>query len=725
MCAETKRGDRTQTSAVLQIEEEANTADGLVVRLTLSEGNRLRVCGPFKVTFSFSERDREDLRWYLEDFLSFAEDPAPHIAARVETRICALGEELFRSIFQAEPANTELWNAVEARLEAVRVEVKTQARPFMNVPWELLRSPDSGVKVACAAQAFVRIDRASAQSFTGNEGKNVLRILLIISRPGGGADVPYRSVATRLLKSLKARVVDRFALQVLRPPSFASLVSALRDAHASGQSFDVVHFDGHGVYTDAQPMTFGNVSQKRGYLVFESDTGNSSYITGELIGEALAKHGVRLLVLNACQSAYAEPIAVPAAYDEVNREKTYGSLAQEIVRCSPCAVVAMQYKLYVTTAAQFIADLYGALQVGVSVGEAASVARRGLAERPLREIGLIRRRLQDWLVPIIYENAPTEFSIASQFTEGSAAPENGSEGSLGAGVSAFPPRVGFIGRDATLLQLDRAFQLHAVVQLLGYAGIGKTSTAIEFTNWLRDTGGLPRDAVLFTGFTENQTLECVVDWFADQDSSEMLLSDQNNWREMPVVERSSIVLRALAKRPAFWIWDGIDAIKDDSEAIVELASFLAKASRNGTRFLITTRKVEDWIPSEAIVEMKPLEFDDGVRFVRAAHQAVGRALDEADQWAPLVRYSQGNPLVLNACIGEGLSMSSPVDIEILVESWRAGILEIIDAHDPHVIDALRESFRIGIQRMFSDTERRLLSLLFLFRGYVNVTTFQV
>ena len=52
-------------------------------------------------TFSFqvSEQDREDLRWYLEDYLEYPIQPAPTIAQRVEQRMAELGSELFRSVF--------------------------------------------------------------------------------------------------------------------------------------------------------------------------------------------------------------------------------------------------------------------------------------------------------------------------------------------------------------------------------------------------------------------------------------------------------------------------------------------------------------------------------------------------------------------------------------------------------------------------------------------------
>ena len=64
-----------------------------------------------------------------------------------------------------------------------------------------------------------------------------------------------------------------------------------------------------------------------------------------------------------------------------------------------------------------------------------------------------------------------------------------------------PPDVGFFGRDATLLALDRAFDTQSAVLLHAYAGSGKTATAAEFARWYRPTGGID-GPVLFTSFEQ-------------------------------------------------------------------------------------------------------------------------------------------------------------------------------------------------------------------------------
>ena len=88
------------------------------------------------------------------------------------------------------------------------------------------------------------------------------------------------------------------------------------------------------------------------------------------------------------------------------RIRAYGSLAAEVADAGVPGVVAMRYNVYVVTAAQFVADLYAHLLAGKSLGQAAAAARRSLAADPTRLVTTAPVRLQDWVVPVVYEAAP-------------------------------------------------------------------------------------------------------------------------------------------------------------------------------------------------------------------------------------------------------------------------------------------------------------------------------
>ena len=112
-----------------------------------------------------------------------------------------------------------------------------------------------------------------------------LRVLLIICRPAGSVDVPFRSVASHLVR-LSSDARRAFQLDVLRPPTFGELAQVLNAAKERGMPYHVVHFDGHGTYLDlvdigaaaeggvsASQANFSVVSPPRpgahGFLVFE------------------------------------------------------------------------------------------------------------------------------------------------------------------------------------------------------------------------------------------------------------------------------------------------------------------------------------------------------------------------------------------------------------------------------------------------------------------------
>ncbi len=112
--------------------------------------------------FEMTAQDEEDLRWYLEDFLERPQDPGPTIARRVEGRMRAVGEELFRGVFQGSEEARDLWAVMRDRLADLRVEVVTEVAAAASLPWELLRDPRTGFPLATTARSFVRAQPRAA-----------------------------------------------------------------------------------------------------------------------------------------------------------------------------------------------------------------------------------------------------------------------------------------------------------------------------------------------------------------------------------------------------------------------------------------------------------------------------------------------------------------------------------------------------------------------------------
>ena len=321
-----------------------------------------------EIAFELTPEDGERIRWYLEDYLQFDEEPAPQIARGIEALMAERGEELFRSLFEGSPQGTQLWTMIRPHLSTTRVEITAGISEATAIPWELIRNPHNGTFLALSVASFVRTQRENQLTLAPAGEAEKVRILLVICRPEGGNDVPFRSVAGRLATRLNDAARDAFDLHVLRPPTFEQLSRTLHHAKERGQPYHIVHFDGHGTYDEEERLAEvgpvldvrHNADGPRGFLLFEDPANpvNSKFVDGERLGALLDATGVPVLVLNACQSAFAEAPATPqlAQLETARAEiQAYGSLAQAVVEAGVAGVIAMRYSVYVVTAAQFVA----------------------------------------------------------------------------------------------------------------------------------------------------------------------------------------------------------------------------------------------------------------------------------------------------------------------------------------------------------------------------------
>jgi len=489
---------------ILRLDQVSEKQGEYSLNLMLDDGEQQHIVTTH-FEFQPAPNDQEDLRWYFEDYLQYSLDPAPRIAIRIERRITEIGEELFKLVFHSSNATRKLWKKVQEHLYHVRVEIAASEQNTLEIPWELLRDPESDSTLSLQVGSFVRVERLTKGKLLQPINSSPVRILLVICRPGGVDDVRFRSIAAELIRGLEEKG-SHFQLEVLRPATFTRLQEVLQSAWEIGTPYHIVHFDGHGTY---QESPFHKA--KRGFLWFESSvSGKPDAIPGELLGKLLSKYGVLVVVLNACRSAYVESPPEPQKnIAEDNRSFAFGSLASELMSTGILGVVAMRYNVYVVTAAQFMADLYERLAQGYSFGEAVSLGRRGLSEHPLRKAGLSVLPLHDWYVPVVYEAYPLK--LFAETEKVFVSKQNNLQFSstvkeLNSTELSIAPAIGFVGGDQTLLELDRAFDKNWLVLLSGYAGAGKTAIASEFARWYLQTGGLPNGQVLFTSFKEHRSL---------------------------------------------------------------------------------------------------------------------------------------------------------------------------------------------------------------------------
>ncbi|MEU1010977.1 hypothetical protein [Streptomyces sp. NPDC005890] len=193
----------------------------------------------------------EELRWYLEEYLRAPYGVYGARGLQVTAELPRWGEQVFSAVFGAGPARDAYLRArarAESRKSGVELVVVSGAAQALGWPWELMRDPDRPTPLALDARMIISRTMPTAdldEVFTVEESR--LRVLMVISRPRGTRDVGYQMIARPLLERLAA-VRGQVELVVLRPPTLKHLEKVLTYAREAGEPFQIVHFDGHGVF---------------------------------------------------------------------------------------------------------------------------------------------------------------------------------------------------------------------------------------------------------------------------------------------------------------------------------------------------------------------------------------------------------------------------------------------------------------------------------------------
>jgi tetratricopeptide (TPR) repeat protein len=312
--------------------------------------------------------------------------------------------------------------------------------------------------------------------------------------------------------------------------------------------------------------------------------------------------------------------------------------------------------------------------------------------------------------------------------------DEGAAAKPGALDSSLPdrPDVGFYGRDETLYALDRAFDTHRVVLLHAYAGSGKTATAAEFARWYALTGGV-QGPVLFSSFEHHLPLARVLDKIGAV-FGPLLEEAGVQWDAMTdIAERRHVALQVLEQVPVLWIWDNVEPITgfpagtesewSDAEQH-ELRLFLSAARDTKTKFLLTSRRDETaWLgdlPRRVGVPSMPMQ--ERLQLAGAIAQQRGQRLVDLPDLTPLLRFTRGNPLTILVTVGEALraDISTPERLDAFVESVGAGEAAFEDEETEGRAKSLGASLSYGFGHAFSEDERKILALLHLFQGFIDV-----
>ena len=354
----------------LRIRQGALNRGKYPITLTLKRPGQPDLEAEARIEFALTPQEQAELRWYLEDYLMRPEAVEEVEIAQIEANMKRRGVELYTKVLAANLDTQAIWFAVREQLADLRIEISTGIAEAAAIPWELMRDPQSDSALALSVQAFVRVQSNPNIAFVPvpPAEEERVRLLYVVARPRGTADVSLRAVANRLLQGLGPDLA-LFEITALRPPTFEQLQKVLAEAKATGRPFHIVHFDGHGIYEDLSKTALadwlkainaltlgGKPNGRHGYLLFEHPGSDEKMrpVSGTELGQLLHDSGVP--VLNACQSAMSEArpgqkSAADSVHDEV---RAIGSLAQAVIDQGIPAVLGMRYSVFVVTAAQYI-----------------------------------------------------------------------------------------------------------------------------------------------------------------------------------------------------------------------------------------------------------------------------------------------------------------------------------------------------------------------------------
>ena len=581
-----------------------------------------------------------ELRWYLEDYLQTPFGVFPEMAECVAKTMQAWGSEIFDKLFTGYARD---WYQDEKRqnFKGFRIKITSDSPEIMSWPWEALYSGDDGwLALRCCIERQLS-GIGDPPPLPDTPPQNMIHILYIIPRPYGESDISYNVLANSLVEYISQNRLP-VTVDVLRPPTFDQMRKVLYEHPGY---YHIVHFDGHGGYGEVVNTSSGIIyAAPEGQLVFETDSGEPDPVDTRILAQLLAEYNIPFVVMNACRSGMIDGQA----------QDPFASVAAGLLKAGVRSVVAMGYSLYISGAKEFVPAFYERLLSTGNVSEAVRAGRGRMLQQSARDCIVGKLPLRDWVVPVLYQQMPSESAIFPKLWLEEKSDEEASTLPEDAKVDS---DYGFIGRGRDIRKLERAMQCQPQTAILihGQAGVGKTTLAKGFLYWLSRTGGL-RGEVFWFNFQEIHSAEYVINQMLDKlvDTSALAMQPE---------EKQKILTRLLRENPCVLIWDNFESVSGIEGTEIHpqlgtedrniLAKLLKELRGGSTKVMITSRSKEIWLPIQSCYRL-PLEGltgEDLWEYCNAVVRDLGLKVDRSNEtYAAILDKLCGNPLAIRSIL---------------------------------------------------------------------------
>ncbi len=292
-----------------------------------------------------------------------------------------IGQQLFESLFTG--AARDLFQASLGMVEADRddphgLRLKLQFDPtnpevakLASLPWELMYRPGTQDYLNLSSSTPLVRYLEVGKPHDATPQSDVLRVLVVMASPEGEAPLDLHKEVELIRTSWASR--PGVEVDFLENATKKSLRGKLGQ---SDHPYHVLHFMGHGGF---DPKT------GTGVLLLEDEEGKAVHVDGKTLRVILDGTSMRLVVLNACNTARVtdRPGADP-----------FAGVATSLVQDGFTAVVAMQFPISDEAAVEFAGEFYPRLARSAPIDEAVAEGRKAIL--------IARPSSLEWATPVLF-----------------------------------------------------------------------------------------------------------------------------------------------------------------------------------------------------------------------------------------------------------------------------------------------------------------------------------
>ncbi len=720
---------------LIRIQDRPGGPDGSNAVVSFDHGPEY----PITISDPFTEKEEQELEWYFEDHLTFPftnKVRAQHAAASITT----YGENLFKQVFGDADIYAEYKAILKSGLSNLQIEIAGSPQ-FHALHWEALRDPKTQQLLALHA-TILRKNIQPQNLALSAQPSPTINLLIVTARPSGRRDIGYRTISRPLVEALDSANIP-VRVEILRPGTYKALENHLRDStdrHQEGY-YHVIHFDVHGAVLSYEQLQQGQQANRfifnqryarqdlqpykgdKAFLSFESEQEESKadLVEASELARLLIAHHIPIAILNACQSG-----------KQVGERET--SLGSHLVQAGVQFVLAMGYSVTVSAAELLMKTLYEKLFAHAELPVAIRDGRAELYNHKERRAYFDQQiDLEDWLLPVAYQNAPVPLH-PREFTleERNAWFERKAEESQ---YRPPVPTYGFVGRDLDILSIERRLLAKRHLLLIrGMGGAGKTTLLRHLAAWWHTTGFVQR--VFYFGYDEKAwTLQQIMTAIAQDLYGPRYYTD---FQPLSPKAQQAMLAQDLRSNSHLLILDNLESITGAHLAIqhtlppdeqAALHSFLIDLSRGHTQVLLGSRGGEVWLARGT--------FDDNVYDLgglddEAASTLADRILErnhatkyrqdeqEQENLRKLIKVLDGFPLALEVVLAN-LAHQTPKEV---LEALQAGdvSLDIAESkqHGKSIFEQKTESILRCIDYSHSNLSPEAQQLLLCLAPFTSV-----